>query len=638
MENTLLRAKLLIRVSPSENQVMTKSIKKLNWGRNFQRAALEATGKAIDVAVKGAEIGKKALAELDHKAHITEAVKAVGTKTIESSVMIDDRYEIGRRANAAAARVKGAGGAALDAGKHFAEITGATNLVDMIKANTHASIIEPSQKLLKETGVSGAFDSVGHVTEVAYGKTREVIKPYFTSEDPHELLKKTRAELARISSCIMQINNSESEKLADQFSKAVVSKISGAAASGALLSLVATFGTSGTGTAIASLSGAASTSATLAWVGSLVGGGMVAGAALTGGVTLVLGLAAYKLLGSERRTFESLSEAEQRIVQSSWLVMAIIDDYLESPPELFTQKEAELLFAKFFRPLLLELTDNTDAICENLDGRHSVIFRQHVLTDFKRVVIAGFERFIEGYPLKGFYNAEYVIGGVFHGLITQTAVSGDFESQLVLDALRRSTGSLSRATESQLGDYLQELSPESLKGVGSNVKGIYHELLFTHNYNDSHVDTYAEMFTETNHPGADIQIRDAQTHAVIGEYQLKSVAGAESIHSHFQKYPDIPVYATEEVAQKFSDSQVKSSGFENEVLKARVQDDLDSVADNSLNDRAWDSFLLAAGVASSRELFEMVKGDREFPDAVANACKAAGVSSASTLMAAYLFG
>lgn len=208
----------------------------------------------------------------------------------------------------------------------------------------------------------------------------------------------------------------------------------------------------------------------------------------------------------------------------------------------------------------------------------------------------------------------------------------------MLDALRRSTRALSHATESQLGDYLRELSPESLKGVGSNVKGIYHELLFTHNYNDSHVDTYAEMFTETNHVGADIQIRDTQTHTIIGEYQLKSVAGVEPIHSHFQKYPDIPVYATDEVAQKFSDSQVKSSGFENEVLKARVQDDLDSVAGNSLNDRAWDSFLLAAGVASSRELFEMVKGDREFPDAVANACKAAGISSASTLMAAYLFG
>jgi len=59
------------------------------------------------------------------------------------------------------------------------------------------------------------------------------------------------------------------------------------------------------------------------------------------------------------------------------------------------------------------------------------------------------------------------------------------------------------------------------------------------------------MFAETNHPGADIQIRDAKTHAVIGEYQLKAVAGAEPIHTHLHKYPDTPVYATDEVIQKF---------------------------------------------------------------------------------------
>lgn len=634
----LLGVKRKIRASLLENQVMIKSIKKLNWIRSRQRDVLETTGRAIDAVGKVAGRGREVLVDLDCKIHITEAVKAVSKKTIESSILLDNRYQISPRASAVAVSLKDAGVTVLNAGKHIAEIAGAINLIGQIKVKTHASIIEPSQKLLKETGVSRAFDSVGHLIEVTYGKTREVIKPYFTSEDPHELLKKTRAELAHISSCIMQINSSESEKLADQFGKAIVSKISGVAASGALLSLVATFGTSGTGTAIAALSGAASTSATLAWVGSLVGGGMVAGAALTGGVSLVLGLAAYQLLGSERRTFESLSEAEQRIVQSSWLVMAIITDYLKSAPELFTQMEAELLLSKFFRPLFTELTANTETICENLDKRHAVIFRQHVLVDFRRVVIDGFERFIEGYPLKGFYNAEYVIGGVLYGLLTQTAINGDMESQLVLDALRRSTGALSHATESQLGNYLRELSPEGLKGVGSNVKGIYHELLFTHNYNDSHVDSYAEMFAETNHPGADIQIRDAQTHAVVKEYQLKAVEGTEPLYTHFQKYPDISVGVTDEVAQKFSDSQVESSGFKNEVLKARVQGDLDSVVDNSLNDRAWDSFLLAAGVASSRELFEMVKGDREFPDAVANACKAAGVSSASTLMTAYLFG
>jgi len=56
----------------------------------------------------------------------------------------------------------------------------------------------------------------------------------------------------------------------------------------------------------------------------------------------------------------------------------------------------------------------------------------------------------------------------------------------------------------------------------------------------------------------------------------------------------------DEVAQKFSDSRAKSSDYENQVLRARMHDELDWVADNFLNDRGWDSFLLAAGVASSR--------------------------------------
>lgn len=55
-------------------------------------------------------------------------------------------------------------------------------------------------------------------------------------------------------------------------------------------------------------------------------------------------------------------------------------------------------------------------------------------------------------------------------------------------------------------------------------------------------------------------------------------------------------------SKQFSNSQLQSSSFENEVLKARVHDNLDTVADNSLNDLTWDSLLLAAGVSSAPKL------------------------------------
>jgi hypothetical protein len=54
--------------------------------------------------------------------------------------------------------------------------------------------------------------------------------------------------------------------------------------------------------------------------------------------------------------------------------------------------------------------------------------------------------------------------------------------------------------------------------------------------------------------------------------------------------------------EKFSNSQVLSNSFENEILKVRVHDDLDSVADTSLNDRTWHSLLLGAGVSSPSTL------------------------------------
>ena len=55
-------------------------------------------------------------------------------------------------------------------------------------------------------------------------------------------------------------------------------------------------------------------------------------------------------------------------------------------------------------------------------------------------------------------------------------------------------------------------------------------------------------------------------------------------------------------SKQFSNSQLQSSSFENEVLKARVHDNLDTVADNSLNDLTWDSLLLATGVSSAPKL------------------------------------
>lgn len=616
---------------------MKKGDKSQHWMRNVQKSLFKAASYVIDTTGKAADVAKDVLQDIDKAAGISEKAKEVGGKVREQVQELDERYGLKEKSTQVVAYTSEKIGHVADAGKELVEKSGAKELAEQAVQLTRDAIVTPTKEAISIAGIDEVAESGLNQLEQLYGKTREAIKPYFAAEDTRELLTNTKTELAKVSACLMQISSSDSEKLAGQFSSAVLAKATGAAATTTLLTLVATFGTAGTGTAITSLSGAAAANAALAWVGGLVGGGMAAGAVLTGGIGLVAGLAAYKLLGSERRDFESLSESEQRMVQTCWLVIATIDEYLEGPPEQFTGREAEQLLVNVFRPLLEELQRHREDICASLDGKHSVAFRQHILTDFKRVVIDGFEDFIAGYPFKGFAGAGYVIGGVFYALLSRTAVGDDLESQLVLEALRRSNVALANASENELGDYLRDMSPESLKGLGSNVKGIYHELLYVHNYNATHDDTQAAVFAATNHPGADIQITDIESGEVIEQFQLKAVMDAAKIDVHLERYPDISVLATNEVAEHFTDARVGSSGHDNEALQAQVDEDLSAVAGNAIGDRAGDAALLAAGIASTRELLEMLRGERDFPDAAANVLKGAGTAAAASALAAYLF-
>ena len=617
---------------------MKKGDKTQHWMRGVQKNLLKAKGYAADVVGKAAGATQEKLQEIDQATGISEKATEVGARVRQQAQELNERYGLKEKASHLGVHTGEKARRVADIGNDLLVQSGAKGLAEQAIQRTRGTVVEPTKAAISRTGFEKLVDLRLDQLERLYGRARTLIKPYFTAEDARELLTNTRTELTKVSACIMQISNSDSEKLASQFGSAVLAKATGAAATTTLLALVATFGTAGTGTAIASLSGAAAANATLAWVGGLVGGGMAAGAVLTGGIGLVVGLTAYKLLGSERRDFESLSESEQRVVQTCWLTIAIIDEYLAGPLEQFSEREAEQLLVNVFRPLQEELQHHQEDICTNLDGKHAVAFRQHILADFPRVVIEGFEGFISSYPFKGFASAEYVLGGVFYALLSRSVVGDDIESQLVLEALRRSSAALTNASESELGEYLRNMTPESLKGVGSNVKGIYHELLYVQTYNGNHDETKAEVFAATNHPGADICIMDVESGEVIEQFQLKAVMDAAKIDLHLEMYPNISVLATNEVAEQFTDARVAGSGFDNEGLQARVGERLESVADNTVGDRSGDAALIAAGIASTRELLEMLRGERSFPDATTNVLKGAGTAAAATALTAYLFG
>ena len=617
--------------------------KKLSFIRGLQKKAMAA---ADSLQADASEVfGKlrRDLKKLDDQHDITVNVKKTGEAIGELSTSVDRGLGITDKAREARAWVSDAASTVNDAVSKAAEESGFNSGAREVREILETHVSKPGIDFIHASGVDQAVSKASDALEQSYGIARKTIKPYFSPDSARHLLISLRDELTYISACIMHISTGEARNLAGQFSAAIASKITGVAASATLLTLVGTFGTAGTGTAIAGLSGAAASNATLAWVGSLLGGGMATGAVLTGGLTLIVSLSAYKLLRSERRPFDTLSAVEQRIVQTCWFLAAQIDDLLANGNSALNSSVASALLNNTLRPLYEQLEKHSVEICTHLDGKNAVAFRQHVLIDFQRVVIDGFEHFIASNDdtvgnvslRKQARQTEAIIGGAIYALLTRTAVDGGIESQMVLDALRRSDAHLAGASEAQLSNYLSHFNAEQLRGVANNVKGIYHEELWVRKYNESHTDTYAEQFRETNHPGADVQIKDIKTHQVVDEIQLKATDSVSYVNEHIERYPDIEVQVTKETANRMDG--IYSSDIDNADITASTNRDIDALANNSLSDRAFHSAELSAAFGSGHGLIEMLNGKKDFPQAVLDVAKRAGSAGAATFIAAYLF-
>ncbi|HGS5784059.1 TPA: hypothetical protein ACN973_004535, partial [Vibrio parahaemolyticus] len=149
---------------------------------------------------------------------------------------------------------------------------------------------------------------------------------------------------------------------------------------------------------------------------------------------------------------------------------------------------------------------------------------------------------------------------------------------LVVEALQRANPSLEGLTESEIGSYLSELSSEQLSGVVSNTKGVYHEMLYVESFNAESLGNDAILHSDLNNPGADVIITDGSGN-IVQEVQLKATDSTSYISEHLDKYPEVEVLATEEVAARMSN--VESSGFSNEELTNDVVtsfDELESIS------------------------------------------------------------
>jgi hypothetical protein len=192
----------------------------------------------------------------------------------------------------------------------------------------------------------------------------------------------------------------------------------------------------------------------------------------------------------------------------------------------------------------------------------------------------------------------------FQQLIENAYREWGLEEELVLQALRRSTRELETASAQELSDYLSSMSQDQLRGVASNVKGIYHELLFVKAENEDWDAVAAEVKEFTNHPGGDVEF--FVNGDSIGEVQLKAVASESQVLEHLMRYPEIEIRVTEEVATMMP--AIESSGFSNEEMARDVYERLAELEGDGFLDEINEGLATSALVSSAIIVGKTING------------------------------
>lgn len=193
----------------------------------------------------------------------------------------------------------------------------------------------------------------------------------------------TKSDLNYIVACILQTDVKDANKFTSKAGKALASKLIGAGAAGGLIGLVSTFGTAGTGTAIGTLSGAAATNATMAWIGGIIGGGMLAGTVLTGGLVLAVGAGTYKFMSSTSREYSNLEKDEREIVDKCILLIRYTDELIEKLYFPSKQEMGSLLNESIYPLSNLLLKED---ISLRLDIVNRIAFKKRAILNLKKLI------------------------------------------------------------------------------------------------------------------------------------------------------------------------------------------------------------------------------------------------------------
>lgn len=202
-----------------------------------------------------------------------------------------------------------------------------------------------------------AIEQWARANAAKYGWTK---KPVSTSAEHLEnILVQTVAAIRQTSS-----------RRTRMFVNVAIAKVSGAMTVGGIAGLVTTFGAASTGTAIASLSGAAATTAQLYWLGSLMGFGVMGGSLILASSGIGAAMAAGfwgrgKLLGKPR-TEADLQDHEQAILVACITLINAAKQQRESGQEA-SSADLRLVAEQALIPLVNQINQhwNKTALEEN---------------------------------------------------------------------------------------------------------------------------------------------------------------------------------------------------------------------------------------------------------------------------------
>lgn len=354
----------------------------------------------------------------------------------------------------------------------------------------------------------------------------------------------------------------------------------------ALTSLATVFGTASTGTAISSLSGAALTSASLAWLGGSVAGGLM----VISGTTIAMGWMGYRAIqffkkkNRRERHIEDLPEDEKILYEGMLGIAQILTEKKASSPMLLT------VWSHNLEPILGRLIELASDRFEDWNEKE----RKKLNKDINKLQKLRDETEYRLSPVAKFSIAS------FSAVTTKffiEAAKFTAEDELVMDAYRRSTNQLSEdATTEEIGAYIRSFEdPHQRQGLLNNVKGIYHELAYADRENSDNDDWFVEISADTNEPDVDVWLYNEKTGERI-PYQLKASDSASSAKEHYQG-SDVQVLATEEIVNY--EDNIHGSGFSNEEITAQTESTTDKLAMEGTVTQIVQETATAAAVAAA---------------------------------------